>query len=184
MANASNQQYAHLARPYALAAFQFALEKEQLPAWKVFLNTAALVASDTQTLKLLKNPATSVTVLHDLFREVLAPLNVSAEQQNFLALLAQHQRFMILPEIAELFNVNYAQLEKISKIRLITAVEAEQGYKQHLAQILAKRVQREVTLSCEVDPSIIGGAIIHIGDRVIDGSVRRKLTRLLQNLAG
>src|SRR3990167_6196790 len=100
MANASNQQYAYLARPYAHAAFQFAHDNEQLPTWKAFLNTAALVASDKQTVALLQNPAISANMLQTLFRDVLGSLNLNAEQQNFLSVLAEHQRFMILPEIA------------------------------------------------------------------------------------
>ena len=56
----------------------------------------------------------------------------------------------------------------------------EEDFRQKLTQALTKRIQREVTLQCEIDPAILGGAIIHIGDRVIDGSIRGKLTRLLE----
>jgi len=65
-------------------------------------------------------------------------------------------------------------------VRVITAVQVEDAFKQRLAASLSKRVNRDVTLHCEVNPAILGGAIIHIGDRVIDGSVRGKLTRLLE----
>ena len=88
---------------------------------------------------------------------------------------------MVLPDIAELFSAYYAALEKTSTVRVVTAVDMPEDFRQKLTQALTKRVQREVTLQCEVDPSIIGGAIIHVGgDRVIDDSIRGKLTRLLE----
>ena len=109
-------------------------------------------------------------------------MQMNTEQNNFLKLLALHKRLNVLPEILELFNAHDALLEKISKVRVITAIEAQEAFKQKLAQQLTKRIQREVTLQCEIDPAIIGGAIIHIGDRVIDGSIRGKLSRLLVSL--
>jgi len=51
-------------------------------------------------------------------------------------------------------------------------------------EVLTKRIKREVTLECEIDPKLLGGAIIQIGDRVIDSSIRGKLHRLLENLTG
>ena len=171
--------FASIARPYALAAFECARDKNQLPAWKGFLASAADVARHASVVKLLANPEIPTTQLFDLFHEVLASL-VNAEQKNFLRLLADNRRLIALPEIAELFNTYYAALEKISSVRVITAIDIADSFRQTLTQALTKRVQHEVTLHCEVDPAILGGAIIHIGDRVIDGSVRGKLTRLLE----
>ena len=82
------------------------------------------------------------------------------------------------------FNAHLATLEKISQVRVITATETQEAFRQKLVQALSKRIQRDVTLQCEIDASLIGGAIIHIGDRVIDGSIRGKLSRLLESLTG
>lgn len=178
MANLSS-----IARPYALAAFDYANEKQQLPVWKAFLESASYAARQPEVAKLLDNPRVSSSSLFELFEKVLGAM-MDAERKNFLLLLAQNKRLMVLPEISDTFNAYYAALEKMSKVRVITAVEAEEDFKQKLAQALTKRIQREVNLTCEVNPDILGGAVIHIGDRVIDGSIRGKLTRLLQNLTG
>jgi len=174
MANLSS-----IARPYAFAAFEYARDKEQLPAWKAFLASAANVARDKTVVKLLANPEIETAKLFNLFQEVLASL-LNDKQKNFLHLLADHERLLVLPEIAEQFDAYYAALKKMSTVRVVTAVEIEDGFRQKLTQALARRTEREVTLQCEVDPTILGGAIIRIGDRVIDGSVRGKLTRLLE----
>lgn len=183
MVKLSNPKYSNIARPYAQGAFLYAREKQQLLAWKTFLETAANIAQNTFVMRLIENPELSSAKLAELFVEVLAS-QLDAEQKNFLLLLAENKRLMMLPEIADLFKAYYTALEKISAVRVVTAIEIDDLYKQKLAAVLAKRIQHEVTLKCEVNPTILGGAIIHIGDRVIDGSIRGKLTRLLENLTG
>ncbi len=183
MANLSSPKYSNMARPYALAAFEYARDKQQLLPWKRFLETAALVANDAAVTELLANPQRPANMLFDLFNEVLAT-SMDAAQKNLLHLIAQNKRFVVLPEISALFNAYYAAYEKTSSVRLVTAVAISDDYKQKISTALAKRIQREISLNCEVDPAIVGGAIIHIGDNVIDGSIRGKLSRLLQNLTG
>lgn len=168
-----------IARPYALAAFEYARDKQQLSDWKAFLESAAYVAVEPEIHQLLKNPEISSEKLFSLFAEVLAT-QLDAERKHFLLLLAQNKRLIALPEIALLFNDYYTYYEKISTVRVITAVDITPDFRSKLLQALTRRTQREVKLQCDVDPAIIGGAIIHIGDRVIDGSIRRKLSRLLE----
>lgn len=174
MANLTN-----IARPYALAAFECAQEKGDLPAWKAFLAAGTVVAKTPSVVTLLANPKVHGSQLLELFAGVLGS-QLDAERKNFLQLLAQNKRFMVLPEIADAFNAYCAQLEKITNVRVITAVGVEESYLDKLTKALTKRIHRDVTLKCEVDPAIIGGAIIHMGDNVIDGSIRGKLTRLLE----
>ena len=168
-----------IARPYAIAAFEYARDHQELAAWKALLSSAAIIAKDPAVASLLNNPQVPIEKLFTLFSDILST-TLTTEQKNFLLLLTQHKRFIVLPEIADLFDAHYAALEKISHIRVITAIEATQVFQQQLAQVLAKRIQREVTLQCEIDPTILGGAVIYIGGQVIDGSVRGKLTRLLE----
>ena len=170
-----------IARPYALAAFEYAREKQQLPAWKAFLEAASYAAREPAVVKLLTNPEIISSKLYDLFQDVLASM-LDNERKNFLLLLAQSKRFMALPAISDLFNAHYAALEKTSNVRVITAIAIQDEFQQKLIQALSKRIQREVTLHCEVDPAILGGAIIHMGDNVIDGSVRGSLSRLRESL--
>lgn len=178
-----NAKNLNMARPYALAAFEYARDKNEIEIWKRFLASATFIAQNSAVIRLLANPEIETSKLLHLFLEVLSS-SITDEQKNFLKLLSQNKRFNLLPEINELFNHYLAALEKISKIRVVTALEIEEDFKQRLAQSLSKRIHHQVNLQTEVDPEILGGAIIHIGDRVIDGSIRGKLTRLLENLTG
>lgn len=169
-----------IARPYALAAFEYAQKKQHLAAWKAMLKTASFIALEPPMVKLLSNSAAiSTDQLVQLFCELLGTL-LDAEQKNFIKLLGANKRFSALPQIFQAFNSYCAKFEKINTVRMVTAIPMKEDYQQTLISVLEKRLQSQVTLSAEVDPSIIAGAIIYIGDRVIDGSVRGQLTRLLE----
>lgn len=168
-----------IARPYAYAAFEAAHDANELSQWKAFLETAALIAKDKVLARILHNPEITTQKLYDLFADIMPSL-LDEKRRNFLLLIAQNRRFSALPEIASLYKNYVAELEKMSNVRVITAVAIDDAYKKKLANALTKRIKRDVTLHCEIDPKIIGGAIIHIGDSVIDGSIRGKLTRLLE----
>jgi F-type H+-transporting ATPase subunit delta len=170
---------ASIARPYALAAFECARDKQQIAEWRSFLLAAAQVSREPTVQRLLADPERTSAELNRLFDDVLATI-LSKDQENFLKLLSQNRRLPALPEMVEAFNAHVAALENVVTARIITAVPAPKDFQQKIAKALTTRTQREVKLHCEVDPSILGGAIIHIGDSVIDGSVRGKLTRLLE----
>ena len=182
MANISSSKYSNIARPYALGAFESARDKHELPAWKAFLDAAAIVAIAPAVVAILANPEVLHEKQFELFNDVLSS-QLNNERKNFLRLLAQNKRLFVLPDIAEAFNRYYSALEKISNVRIETAIDLSTEFESKIAAAISKRIKQEVTLECEVNPSIIGGAVIHIGDRVIDGSVRGKLTRLYQSLA-
>src|SRR3990167_1949190 len=155
MANLSS-----IGRPYALAAFEAAHEKQQLAEWKLFLETAAAITRDKSVRVLLTNPLVEAKKLFQLFESVLGSL-LDKHRKNFLLLLAQNHRLLALPEIYDAFNTYYTALEKISRVRVITAIDADNQFKQILTEALTKRIQHQVTLECEVDPAILGGAIVH-----------------------
>lgn len=168
-----------IARPYALAAFESGKNAQQLPQWKAFLESASYMVKQPAILRLLDNPQVQNEKLFELFQGVLST-QLDTERTNFLRLVTQNKRLNTLAEVADYFNGLCAAYEKMSKVRVVTAIDIQDDFRQKLTQALTKRVNRDVSLQCEVDPSILGGAIIHIGDRVIDGSVRGKLTRLLE----
>jgi F-type H+-transporting ATPase subunit delta len=174
-----DRSYSNIARPYALSAFEYAKDKDELTIWKSFLGSAADIAKDPSVTPLFANPEISSAKLLELFQDILAS-EMNAARKNFLLLLAENNRLMILPAIYDLYGSYYAQLKKTSLVRVITAIEIKEDFKQQLKLALAKRIRGEIILNCEIDPSIIAGAIIHVGDRVIDGSIRGKLARLLE----
>lgn len=171
----------NIARPYALAAFECAREAQQIQNWDAFLKAAAAITADPSVQRLIANPETLSAPLYELFNGVLSSV-LDDQRKNFLQLLANNKRLMVLPEIYQAFTIYVAALEKISAVRIVTAVAMKDDMRQKFITALTKRIQCDVTLECKVDPSIIAGAIIYIGDSVIDGSIRGKLSRLQQTL--
>lgn len=176
MANLSS-----IARPYALAAFDYAHESKQLSEWKAFLMTAAAIVRQPTVAKLLANPEIATQEIYTFFEGLLAS-NITQEQKNFLRLLAQRRRLNALPDMVEAYSAHVAALEKVCNARVITAIPAPDSFIQNIKAALAKMTQREVNVLNEVEPAILGGAVVHVGDNVIDGSVRGKLNRLLEFL--
>ena len=166
-----------IARPYANAAFEYALAKKSLPAWETFLQSAASLTRDASMKKMLASPQAVKKTLADLYCDLLKP-QLDAERTNFLRLLAENSRLVALPEIAELFAVARAEAEKKLTVSVISAAKLTDDYKKKLIAALTKRLNREVELQCEVDEHLLGGVIVRAGDTVIDGSIRGKLSRL------
>jgi F-type H+-transporting ATPase subunit delta len=82
-----------------------------------------------------------------------------------------------------MYEVLRAEAENIADVQITSAVALSEAQRERLATALRKRMKREVRLHCDVDPSLVGGAIVRSGDLVIDGSLRSGLERLASDLA-
>ena len=168
---------ATIARPYAKAAFEFAQERNALERWSQVLGAGAAVVSEPAVERLLTHPRVEPKALVDLIAEVAGDA-LDEHGRNFLTTLAQNRRLDLLPQISAQFEVLRAEVENVADVRIISAVQLSEAQQQRFSAALKKRLQREVRLHCEVDPSLIGGAIIRAGDFVIDGSLKARLERL------
>jgi len=166
-----------IARPYARAAFEVALAKNDLDAWQAMLNSAADMMDDKRLTPLLAGSLLSKKQLLELF-EVIAPL-LNQERKNFIALLIENKRVLSLSDIAALFAIYRAQSEKTINVQVVSSKPLDNTYQDKLIKALTKRLQHKVVLQCEIDPTILGGVVVRAGDTVIDGSVRGKLNRLM-----
>jgi len=168
-----------LARPYARAAFGIARDAGAFPAWSDALGFAARVAADPQVSGLLGNPG-----LADEDAVALLAIDGAAPQvRDFLALLADNRRLVLLPEIAGLYEELRAEAERVVKAKVTSAAELPAGELETIRAALKRRFGREVEVETAVDGALIGGAVIDAGDVVIDGSLRGKLERLQAALA-
>jgi F-type H+-transporting ATPase subunit delta len=168
---------ATIARPYARAAFGYARAANALAAWSDALNAAASVIGDSRVHKLLGNPKVTASQLIDFIADVLGG-KLDANVRNFLDELARNRRLGLLPEVASMFEAMRAEVENVADVQITSAVALDDAQCQRLTAALKKRLQKNVRLHCEVDVSLIGGAVIRSGDWVLDGSLRARLDRL------
>lgn len=169
-----------LARPYARAAFDLAQKAGALAAWSDKLGFAAQLSQAPAVAALVANPRLSAGQRLAL----LLPQGEAAESgfANFLSLLADNGRLAVLPQIAELYEQHRADAERTLAVTVRSAAAIDADQLQRMKAALDKRFQRDVQLSIQIEPELLGGAIIDAGDVVIDGSLRHKLDRLKHGL--
>lgn len=170
-----------VARPYAKAAFDFALEQGQLDKWQAMLQFSSLVVENEQVAEYIQSSIASGQI-SDIF------INICGDQldqygQNFIRVMAENKRLIVLPTVFEQFVALRAEHESIKDVLVISATELSQAQKTKIANAMEKRLAKKVRLTQQIDPSIIAGVIVKYDDVVIDGSSRGQLSRLNQALS-
>jgi len=169
-----------VARPYAKAAFDFAVETKAIDSWLTQLTFAAEVAKD-ETIKGYLSGGASVEQSQTLFLNVCGD-QVNSQGQNFLKVMAENERLLVLPLVLEHFLALKAEFDQEISVDVTSAVEITAEQKTTLSAALEKRLARKVKLNCNIDANIVSGLIVKAGDTVIDGSVQGKLSRLATTL--
>lgn len=170
-------EFSTLARPYAKAAFEYAVAHGDLESWSEALAWLAQLVEDAQLSALLRSPAVSRPQRADLLIE-LSGDRLPAPMRNFVQVLASNDRLLLLPVILEQFQALKADHERLVDVEVSSAAPLDQAQQQRLVEALVKRLGREVRIQVSIDPALIGGAIIRAGDTVIDGSLRGRLNKL------
>jgi len=167
-----------LARPYARAAFALARDAGRLPEWADALAFSARVAAEPTVSALLGNPALTSQQAVTL----LAPQAADGKFSEFLTLLADNRRLPQLAEITGLYAQLRAEAEGVTQAVVTSASALSDAELATLTAALERRCGGKVQLETKIDESLIGGAVIALGDVVIDGSLKGKLARLQSTL--
>lgn len=167
-----------LARPYARAAFEYAVN-DDMAAWSSQLSLAAAVAQTEKMVKLLSSPSLTSDQQAQSFIEVCGDA-LSAKVQNFIKVLAENKRLALLPEISSLYEQFKANREKTVDVEVATAFELDATILEKLATALGGKLEREVNVQTAIDKNLLGGVVIRAADVVIDGSIRGRLNKLAE----
>ena len=168
------------ARPYARALFELAAEESKLQQWQDNLQQAALIADDPDMLAMFEQPAILARELAELFVSVLTAAGVEADTDfsNLIALLADNGRLAALPTISAQFATLKQEAEGKIEVIVRSAMKLSAKQQDKIAGSMAKRLGKEVSITTEIDTSLIAGAIVTAGDLVIDGSVSGQMQKL------
>lgn len=166
-----------LARPYARAILALATDAPAREAWSERLQMLATITADPATRAAVRSPNVADDIVIDVVRQLMGD-GVGAEGVNFVRLLLENERFLLLSEIAAIYESLRAEVEGRIDVTVTSAVPMADEQLQQLATALRRRLQRDVQLSTTVDESLLGGAIVRAGDLVIDGSVAGELQKL------
>lgn len=176
---------ASLAGRYAAALYDLAGEQGVVTAVETDLDTlAAAVRESADLAALLKNPEVSRDAAAKAVDAVAEHLKVSPLTRNFLGVLAANRRLASLPDVVRAFTAIAAAARGEVTAEVTTAHPLDEAQLAQLADKLKAREGRSVTVKAHVDPAILGGLVVKIGSRMIDGSIRTRLNSLAQAMKG
>ena len=172
-----------LARPYARAIFDLAQGEKNLAKWSDVIGLLVTIVSDASMAAAISNPSIAKEKLSTAVISIGADV-FDEKAQNLIKLLVENGRLVLVPAIAELYEEYRAEAESTINAEVIVATKLDKAQEQQLAAALKNRLGRDVEISCSIDKSLLGGAIIRAGDLVIDGSVSGQLNKLANALTG
>ena len=162
-----------IARPYAVAAYSIASETGTQGIWSERLQRLALIAQDGDMAEVMGNPRLSAEQVAELF------ISLSNDNDpifgSFIRTLAENRRLALLPEISRLFDLAKGQEEGVKEAVVHSAFPIDDTQVAALLRELEPRFGSRLTARVEIDPSLIGGVRVAVGDQVLDASVRGKL---------
>jgi F-type H+-transporting ATPase subunit delta len=165
-----------IARPYADAAFKLARGADALGPWSDALDRVAAVAADPIMRTCINDPKLSADQLVQLMLDVCGSL--SDEQQRFIRVLVDNERLQVLPEIRDLFVALKNEHEGVLEADIASAFPLDDATLASLRADLEARFKARLNVQVHIDPELIGGVRIAVGDEVIDASVRGKLANM------
>ncbi len=176
---------ASLAGRYAAALYDLAGEQGVVTAVETDLDTlGAAVRESADLAALLKNPEVARDVAARTIDAVAAHLKLSDLTRKFLGVLAANRRLASLPDVVRAFTTIAAAARGEVTAEVTTAHPLDDAQLTQLADKLKAREGRSVTVKAHVDPAILGGLVVQIGSRMIDGSIRTRLNSLAQAMKG
>lgn len=175
-----------IARPYAKAVFDFALEEEQkgqkeaLARWDSMLAFLAALVQNEKVQTFLVS-ANSTEKLADGIIQLCGE-QLDQYGQNLVRIMAQNERLIVIPQVYEEYKHYVEDFKAITDVEVVSAYALTKAQQQKIAKAMEKRLARKIELNCSVDKSLVGGVIIRTNDFVIDGSTRGQLHRLASTL--
>jgi F-type H+-transporting ATPase subunit delta len=169
------------AKRYAQAVFSLGKEQGTLDAWSADLAMLSQIVADDRIATYLTNPSVAAERRIEAF-ELSLNTNVQPEARNLARMLIERDRTMLIPDIQEMFTDQLRAERGIVVAEVTTAERLNDAELDFIRQKLEAMTGQKVELALKIDPDIIGGIIVRIGDQVIDGSVRNKLEKMRSRL--
>ena len=168
-----------VARPYAKAVFDIAVEHKELAQWSLNLGRLALCLQDPNVQFFVRRPDVTNEQKVDA---LLSIVDLGKNGVQFLTLLADLHRFEALPAISGLYETLRASYEKTLEASVVVCEPLTDDEKNKLTAALKERFKCEVNMTVQMDKSLLGGMIVRTGDWVIDGSLHTQLRRLREEI--
>lgn len=173
---------AEVAKRYAHGLFLLAIERNLIDKLAEEMRELdSLLTADKSLLQFLAAPQVRDQDKFAVLRNVFSG-KVSREFEEFLTHVVTKRRDAFLHDIAEAFENLVLEHKGYVRTKVVTAVPIDESHKNALASRLETKTQKKIMLRTAVDPSIIGGVVVYLGDKIIDMSIRHRLNILRDEL--
>ena len=170
-------EIATIARPYAEAMFRAALDANALAAVADGLALAAAIAKDERMHSVLLNPKVNAKQKKEIF-DAAAGGRLDEITQRTLSILVDGHREALIGDIAQQFEELKHEHEKVLRARITSAQPLSDAQRDEIVAALEKRYGKRIEADLDVDPELLGGARVQVGDQVIHASVRDALAQM------
>jgi F-type H+-transporting ATPase subunit delta len=171
-----------IARPYAVAAYNLAKENNALASWSEMLGLASAVATNEDMQAYINDPKVLNTDLEETFLKVCGD-RLNDHCKSLIKMLIEYKRMSIIPAITSAFEALKSADEGVIEAQIISATELSNAETAKLVNKLESKFGKKITATLAVDPEIIGGIKIIVGDTVIDASIKSQLQNLAYTLS-
>jgi len=169
---------------YATALADIVLEQGAAdPTRKQLEDFRAAYELSAELRNFLVSPAITREAKHGVIEKLVARLGASKILRNFLFVMADNQRIHLLPTIVETFELVLRQRQGVAEAAVTSAVELNDAQKTKLVRTLERLSGKKIQVNYSLEPGLLGGAVVRIGDTIYDGSVRNRLNQLRARLA-
>ena len=174
-----------LAERYAAALFELADERRALDAVAGDLRELrAMLAGSGDLLRLVRSPVLSRAVQGKAIEALAEQASLSKLTRDFLAIVARNRRLFAVPAMIEAYLDKLAARRGEVTAEVVAAQALTKAQEDALAEQLRRVVGGRVTMDLRVDPSLLGGMVVKIGSRMVDGSLKGQLQRLQLSMRG
>ncbi|HUF21405.1 MAG TPA: F0F1 ATP synthase subunit delta [Burkholderiales bacterium] len=170
-----------IARPYAEAVFRLAKEQSALAKWSDALDFLVSVHEDSTMQAALADPKVTSADIERLLLAVCGE-RIDGAARNLVQILIQNRRLAALPEIRRLFQELKARDEGTVEAKIFSAYPIDDAQLEQVVALLSKRFQKKISAEVSLDPELIGGIKVEVGDKVWDASVRGRLQSMAATL--
>ena len=170
------------ARAFADAVFEMKLDSTKVV--QDLHSVLTLTSESTELQRVWENPSIAADQKRNLLDAIAGRLGLIKQVRNFLAVLIDHHRMSMLPEIASQFEHELHERLGFAEAEVTSAREMAEQQRRELELQISQLTGKRVLAKYAIDPKLLGGAMVRIGSTIYDGSVRGQLQKLREELAG
>ena len=159
---------------------ELAQTRGEVADWEGILEEMAEAAAREEFVALLQAPGVKLEEKLDALHQVLP--RATELGYNFLALLIQRRAVTLLPRIQREFQALADAARGVQRVEVRSAIDLDQGEQQRIQELLVAWLEKDVRLTTRLEPELLGGLVMHIGDHLLDGSARGRLEALRRSL--